>query len=286
MSIKDKLPSGMEVTVRALTGKEIDTYAAADQANTADPFGTRMLSDCCKVTSPGPYNLDVDGGIDWSGVLTGDRAKATLLLLVATMGPIVSHKFKCRNLTCGKSFYSDHNLLHLPRLDYTAETLKHYATGEPFVSTSLVKLQGPEVRFDLSDNKLTQRLVKIQGTQSGEGPMALLAARVHSIKTSQGESTSKGVITEAFRALDPFCLAILKQDMQAVEAGIDTTISIACPHCNDYSEEVDLPLDLPSILSPGMRVLGLNTPFKMALLQSPGLCPYQLQKTLDESASS
>jgi hypothetical protein len=237
-----KLPSGAEIEIRGLKGKEgkILSDKAAIKNGT---FLDKILSACTiRVTNPGPYTPVTapaleKGGIsrdvfNWDSVLMGDRFLTLLHIRSLTLGDMFCFKIQCSAEGCRERF--EHEISLLKDLQVTvlsAEDAAMVASGEPFStrdpSGKLIRFKAPTGRDEL------------QAARSGVGiDGVFMTALLRRIVDIEGEDIPRRYLEEqGFGEL----LQLL-EEFDKHNCGVQTAIEIECPHCGNL-EDVQIPFD-------------------------------------------
>ncbi len=242
MSVEIDCPSGMQLRIRGLKGKEGKLLAdrtAARQGTVLDS----LLEACTEeVRDPGPYELKSNGKLDWNDVLLGDRLYVLLQIRLASFGPDYGFKTQCREATCRERFDYEIDLgkdLEIKRMSAEdQETLKQRGT----FTTTLD--DGKEVRYRLATGADERRAAKSRGS---DGAMVeMLCLRITAIQgVGEPDPTSLKPV-QTIRAyledLDWGELVHLMNALNEHDCGVNTQIEIECPVCGAV-QEVQLPLE-------------------------------------------
>lgn len=242
MSIDIDCPSGLQLRVRGLKGKEGKLLAdktAIRQGNVLD----NMLSACTEtVLDPGPYELRTDGKLDWNKVLLGDRFYTLLQIRLASFGPEYAFKVQCRDQACRERFEWGIDLNDLEVTRMSDEDRESFRSDGGF-TTELS--DGTQVKYRLATGA-DEKAVARNRTQD-RALVDMLAMRIVAIdgvgEFKQGDAgrpvrSVKGYLED----LEWSELVKLLNALDAHDCGVKTDIEIECPACGSV-QEVQLPFE-------------------------------------------
>ncbi len=242
MSVEIECPSGLQLRIRGLKGKEGKLLAdknAIRQGTALD----HMLSACTEeVMDPGPYSFT--DNVDWNTVLLGDRFFALLQIRLATFGPKYTFRMQCRETGCRESFDWEVDLNDLEVQKLSEEDQDVIRAGGIF-TTHLA--DGTGVKFRLATGADEKRAARNKTTE--KALVDLLEMRITAIE-GVGEYTAddieKGRKVKSLRTylddLDWSDLIGLLNALDAHDCGVKTEIEVECPACRGV-QEVQLPFD-------------------------------------------
>lgn len=242
MSIEIDCPSGLQLRVRGLKGKEgklLADKAAIRQGNVLD----NMLTACTEeVLDPGPYETRSDGKLDWGKVLLGDRFYALMQVRMASFGPEYAFKVQCRDQACRERFEWDLNLNDLEVRRMNDEDRETFRSDGAF-TTELS--DGTKVKYRLAVGA-DEKAVARNRTQD-RALVDMLALRIVSIEgVGEFKPTDAG---RAVRSVKGFLedlewseLVKLLNALDSHDCGVKTDIEIECPACGSV-QEVQLPFE-------------------------------------------
>lgn len=235
-----KLPSGAQIEIRGLRGKEGRLLSDKD-AIKSGTFLDKILSACTVgVVDPGPYETVsaaplVTGGpsrqvLDWAKVLIGDRFVALIQIRVLSLGETFEFKLQCSSDGCRKRFEQEISLLQdLEVKELADEDRLQFSSGNDFVHTDA---NGKLIHYKLPVGK--DEVIAAKAAQSIDG--AFMAALLQRISSIEGEDIPRRYLEEC----DFSNLLRLLEAFDEHSCGVKTTIEIECPHCGNL-EDIELP---------------------------------------------
>ena len=257
-------PSGLKVIVRGLKGIELDTFANKQKAKKQN-VGLQIAAACTrKVIDPGPYTLQADESLVWGDVLIGDLTYLTLMIRHASFQGSRDEKFSFKTKCPDEDCYHHENGLEweldlkedMPVKRWSKKDREKFETGAKyFTELQLMGYTGdPEFdrvkdgkyiiehkllcgRDQKKKNRSRQMDQEHQATQS-------LMQRIVSITTTTPEGKQVEIERNDMRdwlgELDIMDIESIVESMDEVDCGVDTSIVIECPRC-DEEWDVELP---------------------------------------------
>jgi hypothetical protein len=238
MSAVIECPSGLQVQIRGLKGKE-GRLLGDKQAIRQGTVLETMLQACTEqVVDPGPYAITPGKAFDWSEALIGDRFYAFLQIRLLSFGAQYIFKIQCKDDLCRKQFEQQIDLekdLEITRL--SDEDREVFRTGGTF-TTSL--RDGRDVRYRLptgADEKKASR-----SRASNSALVDMLTLRIVSIEGvgESGSDIKNSNVRTFLEELDWSELVGLLNALDEHDCGVKTDIEIECPECGGV-QEVPLP---------------------------------------------
>lgn len=233
--IEITLPSGAKGRIRGLKGHEINIFAnkaAARRGKTAQQILNNVW---LETLDPGPLYKDE---VDWANAPQCDRFTALFKARVATFGADYEFRHTCGG--CGKHYTWGEDLEQRPVRPLPEESAETFKNGNKF-TTSVVDDKGEvrKVQFQLLTPKLEGKIEQAQSLAPTEKATAALAQRIVAI---EGVESGKGPIKRFLADLDAGQLFELMDAMDEVDGGIETDCEVYCPHCGTV-EDLELPLE-------------------------------------------
>lgn len=226
-------PSGLAIEIRKLRVKEANMLADQSAARRSNVLDTVLSSLTASVVSPGPYSLRGDGSLDWSKVLVGDRFVALLESRIATYGEDYVFDTQCQARGCRERFTFPVNLRSLPVQKFTDESLAKFSSGNLF--SGVIPSNQRNFYFRLQTGEMEAKASKLAKGKLGEAMTMALAVRIHEVQGVAGNDRLR-----FFEQLEMDDVTDMIAQMDSVDGGVDTTIHVECPYCQDCPE-VTLP---------------------------------------------
>lgn len=245
MSVEISCPSGMQLQIRGLKGKEgrlLSDRNAVRQGLVMDSLLTACTE---KVLDPGPYEVRENGTLDWGKVLIGDRFYTLLQIRLASFGPEYSFKAQCRDTSCRERFDQDVNL----ETDLVVKTMSD-EDRETFREQGLfetVLRDGKTVKYRLATGADEKKVMRNRTADSAMVDMLMM--RIVSIDgVGEGKATDVGSgktvksIKTYLEDLEWSELVHLLNSLDDHDCGVNPEIEIQCPACGGV-QEVQLPFE-------------------------------------------
>jgi len=224
-------PSGLAGEVRALKVKEADALANQAAAKQGTSFESIFTGCWAATTDPGPYKFAGEKP-EWGSVLVCDRFFTLMRIRAATYGERYEFQVnKC--VGCGERFAWELNLNELPVKALPEESITNFKDSNRFYAHLT---DGRQVRFHLVTGTGEIANAQSKGRQL-QRVTASLMGRIDEIEGVEPKDKFRFI-----NDLDMGEAAILLEQFDAVDGGVETTLDIYCPHCAT-SQEVQLPLD-------------------------------------------
>jgi len=224
-------PSGLKGHIRKLKGSEANILADRKAARKGDTYN-QILSACWEsIEDPGPY--DFTDKVNWDKVLVCDRFYILTRIRIHTFGSEYDFKLKCP--ACDKKF--DYEIDLENDLDVYAlpdESKNKIKEGENCFET---ELGDKKLCFSLATGATEKKASKILEKKTDEIITQSLATRILSI-----EDVEKRDIPNFLKSVDLDEQLGLIEEMDNFDGGIETTIEVACAHC-DEEFELQLPFE-------------------------------------------
>lgn len=223
-------PSGFAGRVRGLKIKELKVLTDKKALRTGEFVDQFLRSAWLETTAAGPYGFSTGLGaeVDWSRVLQADRSVAILDVRIATYGDTYEFDVDCPR--CDAKIAWKLPLSKLPRKALPAESIAAFKASKQFDVT----IAGKKATFKLltgADERETAKAAR----NSDDPVTESVIARITSIE---------GVTSAGLRAyienMDASALVELRTAIDAVDGGVDTTITVRCRECRG-EPEVEVP---------------------------------------------
>jgi len=227
-------PSGLAGEIRKLKVKEENLLADVKKMRSGVGLNDVLRSIWTATHDSGPYKLDDGEPPDFNKVLMGDHFYATVYMRVASIGPEYAFKTQCTNQFCRQPFEWELDLTKLPVQKLSDESRKIFTTDNRF--EAVVPSTGTKVWFKLLLSDAQQRFNKARREQAHR--MATMAMRMQLIEV---EGVDKRKLNDWIDDLDTDDASALREAFDAAGCGIETTIEVECPSC-DQIFEIELPL--------------------------------------------
>lgn len=253
MSVTIDCPSGLQVQIRGLKGKEGRLLSDRNAVRQGTVLDSLLIACTEQVLDPGPYTLRADGKLDWNQVLLGDRFYVLLQIRLASFGPEYTFKVQCKEPMCREPFEHEINLASdlvvKPMIDEDREVLKN---GGVFTTTLS---DGREVRYRLATGADEKKALRNRTLDSAMIDMLML--RIVSIEgvgevkqTDIGTQRAVKGIRSYLEDLEFGELVRILNALDSHDCGVDIDIEIQCPACGGV-QEVQLPFERGFFLPPG-----------------------------------
>jgi hypothetical protein len=200
-----ELPSGIEIELKEMTGAEEELLTNQRLIRTGDAINQVLRN--CFVRIGDNAEPSVNDVLD---LLSGDRLFALVRLRQISLGDEVELELSCPNSACRMTNYVTTNLEDLEVTPYTDQREFDF------------KLPGSKktVRFGYLDGHKEKRLASLREPNI----TSVMLIRILDI---DGKPPSKKILAEmSMRDRNA-----LRQEMDRVDAGIDTSIEVACDGC-------------------------------------------------------
>jgi hypothetical protein len=241
------LPSGLVCEVRGLAGR--DGRILADEKKVRDQeVEDYVLDGAVKVLDPGPYKPTAAGGVDWNGVLVGDRSVALVAVRHATYPDDPYHiPMKCPTNLCREKFTWDVDvgkLLEMKVQDLALADRETFKGGNVF--TDVIPGTSIPFAFQLLTGGMAKRAIEFKkAKRTGPRKMQdrqneLVDQLTPFIREIGGVKMKWDAIFDALEDLPLGPLDRLMPLIQSHDCGIDTTVEVECPGCKD-TWEIQLP---------------------------------------------
>ena len=211
---KVTLPSGLECTIREMTATEEGYLASQKMMKSGEAF-EKILRNCV-----------VEKDIDLDNLLVGDRYYLMLAIRRLTFGD--DYDFKVRCASCGDTFTVNINLAELPmkKLD-----------GDPdAVHTITLPRSGKKIAFKLLRGRDEKKIAST--LRKSPQDIIRLSLFLHTVSIDGDENFSE----KFFETLPGADSLYYRQQIDAVTCGVDTSVEVSCPECDDEFD-VQLPIN-------------------------------------------
>ncbi len=242
MSVEIECPSGLQLRVRGLKGKEGRILSDKTAIRQGTAFDSLLASCTEAVIDPGPYAFE--DRVDWDKVLLGDRFYALLQIRVASFGPDYSFKCQCREGGCRETFDWEVNLNELEVQHLSDEDRDVVRAGGEF-TTHLG--DGTTVKFRLATGVDEKRAARNKTVD--KALVDVLESRITSISGvgdfTEDDIKNRKVIKGLHTYLEDLEWAELVNLLNALDShdcGVKTEIEVECPACRGV-QEVQLPFE-------------------------------------------
>ena len=235
-------PSGLQVKLRGIKGKDLDGLRDKRRVATGEAF-SKLLDDCTlQVMDHGPYP---PAGWSWKQALVGDRVRGLIGLRCATSGQEYMFRTRCADRNCAGWIDWQLDLLDLPMKRLSPESRERFLTGNRFET----HVGGRRVVFQLTTGESQAKAIRMQeqllatqkrqremGQQVTDGNALLgLASRIVEVES---ESNVMAFLGE----LDLGDVQALLASMDRADCGVETTLDVVCERCSEVTT-TELPLD-------------------------------------------
>jgi hypothetical protein len=200
-----ELPSGNEIELKEMTGAEEELLTNQRLIRTGDAIN-QVLRNCFVRIGENAEPI-VNDVLD---LLSGDRLFALMRLRQISLGDEVELELACPNSACRMTNYVAVNLEELEVTPYTDQREFDF------------KLPGSKktVRFGFLDGHKEKRLAGLREPN-------ITSAMLIRILNIDGKPPSKKILAE----MSMRDRSALRQEMSRVDAGIDTSVEVACDGC-------------------------------------------------------
>lgn len=220
-----ELPTGTEIELGEMTGVEEELLTNQRLIRSGDAVN-QVLKNCILRIG----DNDEPAMNDVLSMLSGDRLFTLVRLRQISLGDEVEMELVCPNQACRSKSRTVINLNDLPVNPY----------GEEREFVFALPGSGLKVRFSYLDGTKEKRLGQMQEP-------TISSAMMIRILDIDGSAPSKKALGE----MSMRDRAALRHEMMRVDAGIDTTITVACDSCGT---EIRTKLEAePDFLFPGVR---------------------------------
>lgn len=230
MSATIVCPSGLSLVIRGMRGRELKVLSDRNAFRTGT-FFDRILTACTEsVIDSGPYVVDDRGGLNWDNVLIGDRIYVMIQIRIETYGKEFSFRSQCGE--CGQKGEYDADLSSLPVQQLPEEDRESFKAGQALEGS--LPDGKTKVRFRLgtgTDEKKVLQLASVGKVNNEDSVLNMLSRRIESIEGVERvktylEDAPLGDVTKLLKELN-------KRD-----CGVDTTIEMVCPVCNQFTKVI------------------------------------------------
>jgi hypothetical protein len=221
-----ELPSGIEIELKEMTGAEEELLTNQRLIRTGEAINQVLRN--CFVRISDNTEPTVNDVLD---LLSGDRLFALVRLRQISLGDEVELEPACPNSACRMNNYVTVNLEELEVTPYTDQREFDF------------KLPGSKktVRFGYLDGHKEKRLAGLREPN-------ITSAMLIRILDIDGKPPSKKILAE----MSMRDRSALRQEMARVDAGIDTSVEVACDGCGTL---IRTRLEAePAFLFPGVRL--------------------------------
>jgi len=198
-------PSGIEVELREMTGAEESLLTNRRLMKDGEAVN-QVLKNC--IVRLGE-KTEVTGN-DVLDLLSGDRLYILVRLRQISFGEDMDLSLTCPNKDCGE----------ITELQVGLEALEVTGYGKNREFIFELPRSKKQVVFCLLDGHMEKRLASLKEP-------SIHAAMLMRIKEIDGKAPNKNSLEE----LPAFDLTALRQEMQRVDGGIDTTVNAICASC-------------------------------------------------------
>jgi len=199
------LPTGSEIELREMTGLEEEILTNQRLIRSGEAVN-QVLANC--ILRIGDNDDPASG--DVLNMLSGDRLFTLVRLRQISLGDEVELDLVCPNQACRAKNHIVVNLNDLPVTSY----------GDDHEFVFKLPASGKVVKFGYLDGHMEKRLAKLSEPN-------ITSAMLIRIIDIDGVSPSKKMLAD----MSMRDRTALRQDMQRVDAGIDTTIETDCDSC-------------------------------------------------------
>lgn len=235
-------PSGLQVVMRSLKGKDIDKLKERRKMATGEAL-MQVLDDCTvKVIEKSIY--DKLPTFSWMDALIGDSTRAIVALRQATSGDEYDFNVRCSDRSCRQPIRWSLNLSDLVTRKLPPTSAEAFLNGNVFEA----ELGGTKIRYRLNTGRSRSLALKYAAQldarkkddeASTEGRALFgLATKIISI---DGVDNVLEWLNDQY--LDE--IEKLAKKMDSTDCGVETTIHVVCSGTNGcgLKQEVELPLD-------------------------------------------
>jgi hypothetical protein len=203
-----KLPSGIEIELKEMTGAEEELLTNQRLIRTGDAINQVLRN--CIVRIGEKSEPSVSDVLD---LLSGDRLFALVRLRQISLGDEVELEPNCPNSACRMTNYLTVNLEELEVTSYTDKREFDF------------KLPGSKktVRYGYLDGHKEKRLASLREPN-------ITSAMLIRILDIDGKPPSKKILAE----MSMRDRRALREEMARVDAGIDTTVEVECDGCGTH----------------------------------------------------
>src|SRR5690606_3519572 len=217
-----------------LQGREGNLFVNKEAAQNSKTSMQILRNVWIETYDAGPLYKDK---VDWDNAPHCDRFTALYFSRIATFGP--EYVFGCRCSECGKKYEWAQDLSTVDVKALPPKSIETFLRDNRFHTT----VQDPsgawrKVVFQLLTPKIEKNIVTAQNLAPREKATVSIAQRLVSI---EGLEDGKGPIKQYLEELDAGALFDLIETFDTVDGGIETTVTIECPHCGQ-EDDVELPL--------------------------------------------
>jgi hypothetical protein len=200
-----ELPSGVEIELKEMTGAEEELLTNQRLIRTGEAINQVLRNCIVRIGDNAEPTVN-----DVLNLLSGDRLFALVRLRQISLGDEVELELSCPNSACRMNNYVTVNLEELEVTPYTEQREFEF------------KLPGSKktVRFGYLDGHKEKRLAGLREPN-------ITSAMLIRILDIDGKPPSKKILAE----MSMRDRSALRQEMARVDAGIDTSVEVACDGC-------------------------------------------------------
>jgi len=247
--MKIEAPSGMVVDLRGLTARD-GRYLSNEALVRDNEVEDHILRNCCPtLLDPGPYPFQ--GAIDWDRVLVGDGVYLFLAVRDATF-PGDPHEIK---LTCPQKFCREKFVWQIDIHEFLQKKVKPLsaADAEAIKAGTPIRVQVPNVaptflfsprtRGDLKQFFAYEKQQKSWSAKKKEqinqvvDNLTFWRLGIEGLDIKKPRARQDFLEDLGFREIHA-----LREALDVHDCGVDTSIDVACPHC-EHEWEIQLPFD-------------------------------------------
>ena len=240
-------PSGLTIRLRKLTLDEMEELGDRKAVQSGEAY-ERILTNC--TTHTDDYGPAYAGkAFSWGEALQGDVFAALLGLRRLTHGDTMMFDLQCP--ACRRMINWPVDLATLLVKNYPTEALRKHATNEMFTA----KVGDATVSYKL----MTRRMERAMQKAIQQDKKKMTASWTFRIIRVDGaglkDPTDKAEIRPWVSKMDADAALELREGVEAMTGGVDTTLTVECPYESDcgHIQEVELPLGAPAFWAPKKR---------------------------------
>jgi len=223
------LPSGLSAMMRRMKVREQNVLADLRNTRNSQPL-MKVLEACFgKILDRGPY--EAESKIDWTRVLIGDHFSAVLQLLSVTYPGAYQFSVQCGNEQCNATIHWEIEPLQLPVKKMSKKTQQRFIESNRFETS----LAGKKIVFQLLRTDAMDKFVRLRKYTPDE-----MISRQMEMAIVEVEGVGRRDIHDWIVDLDADEAQGLREAMEEVGCGIETTIEVRCVECF-REQEVEIP---------------------------------------------
>lgn len=214
------LPSGAQIELRALRGKEGKLLSDRDVAKSGMIMDKLLAACTVQVLDWGPYAQNPQGVFNWQEALVGDRFYAMVELRRVSFGDEFTFKMQCPSELCRKRFEFAIDLGKMPvrRLSDAART--SFSAGNQFELIN--PADGKRIVYRLPVGRDEVAAARVSGLDG-----ALVEALLQRIVSVEGEQVTRVYLEN----LDLSAIFGLLDALDQANCGVETDMEVECPEC-------------------------------------------------------